>query len=533
MQLGVPDRLAMVAGRDLTLGTLLQRVAARHGERRMVEEASPERDRPSRLTLTFSEAAERVERLAAGLRSRIGAGDRVVLALPNGYELVLAVLAVSRAGGIPVPLNAELTAAEVDLVAEDCAAALVVRDPAELGGMKGRTGGDAAPADPADVAAIFYTSGTTGRPKGVRLSHRALLADVGPAALWPSRLRRDEAVFGLPVSHIMGFAAAVGMAVAGISVYFLPRFRPDQALDALEQRRASLFIGVPAMYRLMDEAGADRRDLRSVRVWASGADAMPPELARKFQRMGATMTLPLLGRSVGEAAFFEGYGMVETGGGVAFKVSLPLLRLLPGDALGVPLPPNRFRVVDETGRDVPAGQVGELWVKGPGVLQGYHGNDEATAEVITDDGWLRTGDMARKGAFGLVQFAGRRKDVIKRGGYSVYAVEVEGVLEGHPGVAEAAVVGLPDPRAGEVPVAAVRRAPGSRVTAEELATWARERLAAFKVPDRFLFVDELPRTGTRKVRREDVKEMFGDGAGEGDGAAVEAARPGGGPRSVP
>ncbi|HET6795406.1 MAG TPA: fatty acid--CoA ligase family protein, partial [Acidimicrobiales bacterium] len=133
---------------------------------------------------------------------------------------------------------------------------------------------------------------------------------------------------------------------------------------------------------------------------------------------------------------------------------------------------------------------------------------DATRSVRTTDGWLRTGDMARRGAFGMVHFAGRGKDVIKRGGYSVYAVEVEGVLEEHPGVAEAAVVGLPDPRMGEVPVAAIRAAPGATVDAEELAAWARDRMAAFKVPERFLFVDDLPRTGTRKVQRQQVRDLF-------------------------
>src|SRR5581483_8389178 len=235
-------------------------------------------------------------------------------------------------------------------------------------------------------------------------------------------------------------------------------------------------------------------------------DAMPIELAQRFQRMGATVTL--LGHSIGQAAFVEGYGMVETGGGVMFKAALPFVPLPGGGELGVPIPPNRVRVVDEHGHDVAPGQTGELWVKGPGILAGYHGDPDATAAVVTEDGWLRTGDMARRGALGLVQRAGREKDVIKRGGYSVYAVEVEGALEEHPGVAEAAVVGMPDDRLGQVPVAAIRRAPGTDVTAADLEAWARQRLAPYKVPVRFEFVDDLPRTGTSKVRREAVKALL-------------------------
>ena len=273
-------------------------------------------------------------------------------------------------------------------------------------------------------------------------------------------LRRDEAVVALPVAHIMGFAVLLGLACSGVPAYVLARFRPDDVLDALEQRRATIFVGVPAMYRLLLEAGAEERDLSSVRVWASGADVMPADLAERFQRLGATAKLPFVG-PVGKAVFFEGYGLAESAGAVAVKASLPLLdRLLPGDSVGTPLPGYRFKVVDDEGRPVRPGQVGELWVKGPGVTPGYWGDVSATEAVLTDDGWLRTGDLARRGPLGTVRFSGRSKHVIKRGGYSVYAVEVEAALEEHPAVVEAAVVGLPDERLGEVPAAAVRLAAG-------------------------------------------------------------------------
>ena len=213
------------------------------------------------------------------------------------------------------------------------------------------------------------------------------------------------------------------------------------------------------MYRMLLEAGAEKRNLKSIRVWASGADVMPPDLARQFQKFGATAFLPVVG-AIGEATFVEGYGMVEVGGGVAAKISPPLFRLPIGDLLGVPLPPNRFRVVDAGGQPIGPGQVGELQIKGPGVLKGYHGDEAATRAVITDDGWLRTGDLARRGPLGTVLFAGRSKDVIKVGGYSVYALEVQQALEEHAGVAEAAVLGLPDERVGERVVAAVRLKPG-------------------------------------------------------------------------
>ena len=421
-----------------------------------------------------------------------------MVAVPNGYDLLLASLAAARAGGVAVPVNPRMRPAEVDHVVADSGATLVVRDAAEV---LGDPLGAAVPARPEDVAAIFYTSGTTGLPKGARLTHRGLVGQVTSAAAWPAFLRRDEVVAGLPVAHIMGFLVLTGFAMAGVPVYFLPRFQADEALDAIETRRATVFVGVPAMYRMMLDAGAEQRDLRSVRLWLSGADVLPEELARRFKRMGATITLPFVGVSLGEAAFAEGYGMVEVAGGVAAKVSPPGLAMGVGDFLGFPLPAHRMKVMDDDGRQVAPGQTGELWVKGPGVLQGYHGDPEATAAVLTDDGWLRTGDLARRGPLGMVFFAGRQKDVILHGGYTVYSVEVERALEQHHDVVEAAVVGLPDDRTGEVPVAAVRVRPGARVTGEELVAWARERLSDYKSPRQVRIVEELPRTGTDKVQK--------------------------------
>jgi acyl-CoA synthetase (AMP-forming)/AMP-acid ligase II len=306
----------------------------------------------------------------------------------------------------------------------------------------------------------------------------------------------------------MGFASLAGLAVAGIPVCFLPRFSAVKVLDTIEGRRSTMFIGVPAMYRMMLEAGAEQRDLGSVRVWASGADVMPPELARRFQRMGGSVTIPGTDRSVGEALFVEGYGMVEVGGAVATRLSPPFFSLPIGDALGVTLPGYRTRVVDDDGRDVPPGTVGELWVRGPGVLDGYHGNAEASAAAVTTDGWLRTGDLARRGPLGLLVFAGRKKDVIKNGGYSVFAVEVEASLTEHPDVLEAAVIGLPDERSGEVPAAAVRLRPGATVTTDELVSWAAGAMAPYKAPRRIVVVDDLPRTGTTKVQKDGLRHLF-------------------------
>jgi acyl-CoA synthetase (AMP-forming)/AMP-acid ligase II len=203
--------------------------------------------------------------------------------------------------------------------------------------------------------------------------------------------------------------------------------------------------------------------------------------------------------------------MVEVGGGVAAKLSPPFLGASSGplgEALGFALPGYELRVVDDEGAELPSGQVGELQVKGPGVLAAYWGDEEATAAVLTEDGWLRTGDLARKGPLGLLVFEGRSKHVIKHGGYSVYALEVEQALEQHDAVLEAAVIGLPDDRLGEVPAAVVRLADGATLEAADLEAWAKGRLSDYKIPKRYIAVDELPRTGTNKVQKAALVELF-------------------------
>jgi acyl-CoA synthetase (AMP-forming)/AMP-acid ligase II len=179
-----------------------------------------------------------------------------------------------------------------------------------------------------------------------------------------------------------------------------------------------------------------------------------------------------------------------------------------GDSLGMSMPGWKFKVADRSGRGVLPGQVGELRLKGPGVLKGYWGDADASSEALTEDGWLRTGDLVRSGPFGMVMFQGRAKAVIKSGGYSVYPVEVEADIEEHPDVLEAAVVGIPDAKLGEVPVAAVRLRPKAKVTPQELVVWAGVRMAQYKAPRRILIVEELPRTGTRKIQRDRLLPLF-------------------------
>ena len=306
-------RARLAFDRELTLGVLAGRLGAVYGGRTMVDEEG--------WVVTFREAADLVERWSGAIEAQVEPGARVVLAVPNGYRQLLATLAVARAGGVAVPVNAQMRPSEIDHVVDDAGATLVVRDTAELDRARRRTlTPPAAVAGPDDLAALFYTSGTTGHPKGVQLSHRALIGASRLGAL--NVLAAPTAVSALPIAHIMGFSAGLGFAVAGVPVAALRRFDATAVLDLIEDRRARVFIGVPAMYRLLVEAGATGRDLRSVRLWLSGADVMPPELAEEFQAMGSSVDLPGIG-PVGRAAFVEGYGLAESAGAVAMKAHVP------------------------------------------------------------------------------------------------------------------------------------------------------------------------------------------------------------------
>lgn len=483
----------------------MEKLAELHGDANLVTE-----DGENGLELTYHQAADLVARAAGSIRGRINPGDRVVVGTPNGYGLFLLTLAVARAGGVAVPVNPTSRPEEIDHIVADSGATLVLRS------FEHEVAADpvaAVACSRDDVAALFYSSGTTGRPKGARLSNHALIHQAAVAAAFSALRTRTEVVSGMPVAHIAGYSMLAQLASLGLPIYLLRRFRPDTALDAIESRRAGMFIGVPAMYRMMLEAGAADRDLSSIRVWASGADVMPFELAHRFQSMGSLFRLPATGRRIGGAMYIEAYGMVELGGAVALKILPPLPALPFPGLMGVLMPGYRMRVIDDVGRDVSRGEVGELVVRGPGIMRGYHGQHDPE-ETFTPDGWLRTGDLARSHPCRMVEFAGRKKDVIKHGGYSVFAVEAEAVLDQHPAVAESAVIGLPDTTKGEVPVAVVRTVPGVEVGEDELLRWADERLADYKVPRRIFLVHELPRGGTDKVQKNELKRMFTSSAEE-------------------
>lgn len=532
----LPRRVLLAMRRDLTVANLTERLASVYKNRRAFV-----LDEPSVLTgkteLTFQDVDEAVAKLATALaREGLPLGELAAVAPSNGVDFLLTFLAVVRAGGVAVPINPILKSEEVRTLVELADATTVIGDPTtfkrtigahskykgverwlSLGAQKAaadvlarakriREPVPPMPAAPDTVVAVMYTSGTTGRPKGARLTNEGLLSMLSPVALQPTGLPLTvkTTVSALPIAHIMGLSSVIAGMLGGITNRMFGRFDAEKVLDVLENEKVDMFVGVPAMYRAMLDKGAEERDLTNVKVWASAADVMPRDLQKRFQKMGR-LAGPV------PALFFEAYGMVELAGAAMAKVVPPALPMPKGFA-GMPVFPYRVKVVDKNGKELPRGKTGELCVKGPGVLEGYHKDPEGTGKVL-QGGWLRTGDLARIGPLGTVFFEGRQKDVIKVGGYSVFPPEVEEEIRKHPKVSDAAVLPIADETKGNVVGAAVVPKQGSKLTEEDMDKWARKELAAYRRPKRWLVVDEFPRGSTRKVDKKELAKQF-DGSDE-------------------
>ncbi|WP_329045902.1 AMP-binding protein [Amycolatopsis sp. NBC_01488] len=442
--------------------------------------------------LTNSEFARKTLAAAAALRDRgIRAGDVVATLLPNRVELVVALFAAWRLGAAVTPVNPALTEPEARFQIED-SGARVVLGPAgadlvtmpvdELDGDATDAGLEGTLTEDA-LALLIYTSGTTGRPKGVLLDHANLAAMTGMIIAGIGLGPDDHSLLILPLFHVNGIVVSVlSPLLAGGRATIAGRFRAETFLTTVERVRPTYFSAVPAIYARLCTLPADQTaDLGSLRLVICGAAPMPAELISRFeQRFG----VPLV----------EGYGLSE--GTCASTLNPPAGPRKPG-TVGLPLPGQRVALMTSGGALLGDGP-GEVVIQGPNVMRGYLNQPEATAATIVD-GWLRTGDVGRFDADGYLVLVDRIKDMIIRGGENLYPKEIENALYAHPAVLEAAVVGMPDPVLGEVPVATVAAHPGTRVTAEELLDHCRGRLAKIKLPTRIDIVAVLPKNAVGKI----------------------------------
>ncbi len=541
------DKMKVLRDRGFSLSNFTDKLMEYYGERLTVELDSPLEYAVLRGSeLYASDSLKFINRVGNFLLEMgIRRGDVVAIYMENNIDMFLIMLAVFKIGAVVVPINYMLRWKEVEYVLRDSGADLLIFDrwvfhenirdvdrlsflrrlilagpPEDFSpdvvildeGLKGQSG-YLSPAEvkPDDPAAIFYTSGTTGRPKGAIATGRSLISGQRMAGILMPVRKDDLGIFSLPFAHVMGTAVAILGSFAGVRGYHLKHFDARRVLEVITDRRVTVFVGVPAMYgMLLDELrrNGDRYDLSSMRLWASAADAMPEGYVEELRRFGALFRLgPLRVKPI----FVEAYGMVELSGIATLKITLPLLGCGRG-CVGWPVPPMKIRIVDEKGRKLPPGKEGEVVVSGPGVTRGYWNNPEKTRESFTEDGWFRTGDIGRKDRLGRVYFLDRKREVIKSAGYSVFPAEVESELLTHPAVLEAAVLGVSHPTKGEVPVAVVTLKEGASVTEEDLIRWAKEHIAPYKAPRRFKIIDrgEMPYGPTGKILKRVLKERYGD-----------------------
>jgi len=466
-------------------------------------------DAASGRTLSYAALDARADAVAALLAARgIAAGDRVAVLTRNRVEFFELLFACARLGAILVPLNWRMPPAELDGLLADAEPSLLFHGAGEAQAVIALAAPPAidfdgdyeaalAAAPPvlcratwpaADIWYLLYTSGTTGRPKGVIYTYRMALANYVSIGACIDLRADDRTASFLPIFHTAGINLhALPTLIAGGRVSVMDGFDAETLVTALEGRRLDTVFAVPTVYQsLIDHPRFAAAPLDAVRHWGCGGAPLPDALVLRYRDLGVRVC--------------NGMGMTETGP-TAFLVD-PANAWDRVGSVGKPQLLCSARIVGPDGRPLPDGEVGELHFAGPGVTPGYWRNAEATRAAFSDDGWLISGDLARRDPDGFYWIAGRRKEMYISGGENVYPAEVENVLFAHPAVADAAVLAEQDPKWGEVGHAFVQLAPGAGPTdGDALSAFCRERLAPYKVPRRFDFVAEFPRTAAGKIQK--------------------------------
>ncbi len=459
-------------------------------------------------SLTYADLRDRVAALAAGLRAAgIGKGDRVAYLGPNHPVYLDLLFACGRLGAIFVPVNFRLTAPEIDHVLTDSGASLFVHTPdhphattiptiqaADTVPLQGEDPVGETTVTLDDPCLIMYTSGSTGRPKGAVLTHGNLTWNSVNVLVEMDLTGQERTLVTAPMFHIASLSmTCLPTLLKGGTVILRERFDPGAVLATVEREGVSFMFAVPTMFNAMAaHENFAATDLTSVRRFISGGAAAPEETLRRFLDRGITIT--------------QGYGLTETAPGVLTQ-DIPHVFSKLG-SVGVPSFFTDVRIVDADDNELPAGERGEVVISGPNVTPGYWQRPDATADAVRE-GWFHSGDIATRDEDGYYYLVDRVKDMIISGGENVYPTEVENEIYAFPGVGDCAVIGVPDEHWGEVGRAVVRVLPGATVDSDELVAFLRTRLAGYKVPKSVVFTDEMPTTGSGKIRKSVLRERYG------------------------
>ncbi|MEK7229314.1 MAG: AMP-binding protein [Candidatus Binatota bacterium] len=422
-------------------------------------------------------------------RQGVRPGDRVAMLIPNRWTFPVAFLGILKLGATVASLNPALKGEGLTEILADLKPKLVINE------VQVEEGSWETPALTASPALIVYTSGSTGRPKGAVFSHEALAFGIRAWAGPVMGLKGEDVILGvLPFAHNYGmYSGLLAPLLSGATTAVVERFTPEAVFKTIERHQVTVFPGVATMFRrLLNSPAFPCADLSSLRLAVSGAAPCPWELCEEWRKRTGTRIL-------------RGYGMTEIPRPISYYFDDPAE--FP-DAIGRPIPGTDIRVMDEAGRKLSCEEVGELWIKCPAATEGYLDAAEENRAVLVD-GWVKTGDLASVSAGGFIRIVGRKRERILRGGFSIFPQEIEAVLLSHPAIAEAAVVGLPDPDLGEEVAAFVTLKPAAKATPEDLVGFCKERLAHFKFPRQVTILEEIPKGATGKILKSElVKGKF-------------------------
>lgn len=485
--------------------------------------------------LTYEQLDKESNAIASELKKLgIKKGDHVAVSLPNWHEFIVTVFAIAKAGAVIVPFNTRYHYSEIQYILNHAQVKAAFFTEEVEGNRLGESfyqihetskhlkhlitvraendkalsysemlkngnpdDEDYAEIRPDDVAIIMYTSGTTGSPKGAMLTHSNITITGSMTSEFLRCTPDDVFLIPVPMFHIFGMVPGMIAAISTSSKMVLTQeFKAEKILQVIEQEKVTVHHGVPTMFILeLNNPNLEKYDLTSLRTGMVAAAPVPSEVIRKIR----------------EKMHFEilsAYGMTEASPTLTCS-SFEDDDVTRAETVGKALPGIELKIIDpETGEEVPTGEVGEITARSPGIMKGYYNMPEKTMEVLSPDGWYRTGDLGTIDEEGNVRIVGRKKDLIIRGGYNIYPREIEEHFYKHENVLEATVVGLPDTVLGEVSCAAIVLKEGAKVTEEEMKEYIKERVADFKVPDLIIFLDQLPMTASGKISKVKLQEQL-------------------------